>query len=236
MIKNIKFAGHSAIFLETSKQVIAIDPWLEGNPLTPNDLKNPSKLDLIVLSHGHADHAGDTVRLQKNTDCFVAATYELAMILIHEGIPSDKVIPMNKGGTVNHNGVFVTLTHAYHSSSYDSPSKGTLYAGEACSVVIKEDNTTIFHAGDTEVFADLELIGNLYQPQLAFLPIGDRFTMNSIGAATAAKMLGVKRVIPIHYKTFPILEQSAEQFAYLCSKDDIEVIELNPGQIYSCNF
>src|SRR5579862_4650578 len=122
-----KYAGHSALFLYDSDFVSAIDPWLDGNPLCPDDLKNPSRIDLIVLTHGHSDHAGDAVRLQKLTGAKVAATFELAMIMIQEGVPGEAVIPMNKGGTAVVGRYRVTLTHAFHSSSYDSPTRGTLY-------------------------------------------------------------------------------------------------------------
>ena len=121
MTKNtITYAGHSAVFVHMGETIIAIDPWLRGNPLCPAALQSPKKIDIIVLSHGHSDHAGDVIRVQKDTGALVAATYELAMILIAEGIPADKVVPMNKGGSVELHGIEVCLTNAFHSSSYDT--------------------------------------------------------------------------------------------------------------------
>jgi L-ascorbate metabolism protein UlaG (beta-lactamase superfamily) len=229
MIKKIKFAGHAATFIQTDNLDIAIDPWLEGNPICPEELKNPQKIDLIALTHGHADHASDVVRLHKLTGAQVLATYELAMILVGEGVSQDAVIPVNKGGTFEYKGTCITLTHALHSSSYDSPTKGTLYAGEAGGILVRSEKDCVYHAGDTGFFSDMNLIREMYQPSLALLPIGDRFTMGAVEASHAARALGVTTVIPIHFKTFPLLAQSAEQFSVACHKIDVEVCELVPG-------
>ena len=230
MIKTIQFAGHSATFIATDKAIIAIDPWLESNPSCPENLKSPSKIDVIALTHGHADHASDVVRLQKLTGAQVLATYELAMILVGEGVPVDAVLPVNKGGTLDVKGVSITLTHALHSSSYDSPTKGTLYAGEAGGLIIRSGKDSVFHAGDTALFSDLSLIKDMYKPSVALLPIGDRFTMGAEEASHAARLLGVTTAIPIHYKTFPLLAQDASLFTSACHKVDIDVCELQPGE------
>ncbi len=227
-LRTVKYAGHSAVFVESEKMVIGIDPWLEGNPLCPEDLRNPKKLDLIVLTHGHADHAGDALRLAKQYGCKVAATYELAMILTNEGVPSHNVIPMNKGGSVQQEDLRVTLTHAMHSSSYDSAA-GPIYAGEPCGVVLSDETRSVYHAGDTALFSDMKLIGERYHPTLAFLPIGDRFTMGPEEAAKSASLIGCKIAIPIHYKTFDLLTGRADRFAKECSKYGVEAVELEPG-------
>ena len=227
--RTITYAGHSAVFVDIGDQTIAIDPWLRGNPLCPQSLQSPKKLNTIVLTHGHSDHAGDAVRVANATGATIAATYELAMIMIAEGVPAEKVAPMNKGGAVTLGGVEIRLTNAYHSSSYDSKN-GTLYAGEACGVVLSAGNTNIFHAGDTSLFTDLKLIGDTYHPDIAFIPIGDRFTMGPKEAAIAASWVRCKLAIPIHYKTFDLLTGTYPEFASECSKLAIETRELAPGE------
>jgi L-ascorbate metabolism protein UlaG (beta-lactamase superfamily) len=229
MLQKAQFAGHAAVFLRLNDLDIAIDPWLEGNPATPEGLKNPDKLDLIVLSHGHSDHASDAVRIQQRTGAHLAATYELANIVMELGVPGDKILWMNKGGSVEHRGVQIALTHAYHSSSYDHPTKGPLYAGEPCGVVVRDGQSSVYHAGDTALFSDMSLIAKRYQPQIAFLPIGDLLTMGGEEAADAAMLLGVERAVPIHFKTFPMLAQDAGPFIQGCKGVGIEATELAPG-------
>ena len=229
MQRSITYAGHSAVIVKCGDTRVAIDPWLKGNPMCPHDLQKPGPLDLIVLSHGHSDHASDAVRVAHESGASIAATYELAMIMIDEGVPSEKVIPMNKGGSATVKGVCVTLTHAYHSSSYDS-SRGTLYAGEPCGIILQRDSWCLYHAGDTALFSDMKLIGELYKPDVALLPIGDRFTMGPVEAARAASMIGCSCAIPIHYKTFDLLTGTFSEFAGECSTLGIEAIEIAPGE------
>lgn len=229
---SITYAGHSAVFIDMGGTHIAIDPWLVGNPLCPEHLQNPQKLDLIVVTHGHSDHASDVVRVAKHTGAKIAATYELAMILISEGIPAEQVIPMNKGGTAEMNGVKVRLTHALHSSSYDGK-LGSVYAGEACGAIVSHKSASVYHAGDTSLFSDMKLIGEQYQPTIALLPIGDRFTMGPDEAALAASWLGCKVAIPIHYKTFGLLTGTYEEFARACDARHVRHLELEPGQTKS---
>jgi L-ascorbate metabolism protein UlaG (beta-lactamase superfamily) len=225
----LTYAGHSAVFINFNHQVVAIDPWLKGNPLCPQHLIEPKKLDIIALTHGHADHASDVVRLSLLTGAKVVATYELAMILVDEGIPNNQIVPMNKGGCVKLEGFTVRLTDAYHSSSYDGK-KGTLYAGEACGVVVSDETgNCVYHAGDTSLFSDMKLIGELYRPTLALLPIGDRFTMGPKEAARAAKMVGAKVTAPIHYKTFELLTGTYEEFASECAALGVNQRELEIG-------
>ena len=224
----ITYLGHSAVLL-TGRTTLAIDPWLQGNPMCPESQYNPQKLDFIVLTHGHADHAGDAVRLAKQTKAKVIATFELANLLAEEGVPGEQLVHMNKGGEIELAGLRVRLTHAFHSNSFDT-SKGPRYAGEACGVIVSDAGSSIYHAGDTALFSDLKLIGDIYQPQLALLPIGDRFTMNPKEAALAAKWLNVKRAIPIHYATFPPLTGTAPEFIHECEKLQIPASELKIGE------
>ncbi|MCB0334288.1 MAG: metal-dependent hydrolase [Bdellovibrionales bacterium] len=231
-IESITFAGHSAVFLNAGDSVIAIDPWLEGNPSCPNELKSPKRIDLIVLTHGHADHASEAVHLAKQYGSKIAATYELAVLMQQEGVAPEQTFPMNKGGTISWNGFTVTLTNAFHSSSYDT-AKGTVYAGEACGVIIGDGSRHIYHAGDTCLFEDMALIQKRYQPEIALLPIGDRFTMGPEEAAQAAKLIGCKLAIPIHYKTFDLLTGTAEEFSKACGALSIETLALEPGQTHS---
>lgn len=225
----ITYAGHSAVFVQLAGIHLAVDPWLQGNPLCPSELQSPSKLDLIVLTHGHSDHAGDAVRVAKATGASIAATYELAMIMVAEGISSDKVIPMNKGGSVDFKGVAITLTNAFHSSSFDG-NHGTVYAGEACGAIIAAGETVLYHAGDTELFGDMRILGERHQPTVAMLPIGDRFTMGPADAAQAAEWLRCGLAIPIHYKTFDLLSGTYEEFGRECDRRGVPHRELQPGE------
>jgi L-ascorbate metabolism protein UlaG (beta-lactamase superfamily) len=149
-----------------------------------------------------------------------------------EGVAPEQLMPMNKGGSIEYKGVKVSFTHAQHSSSYDT-SKGPVYAGEACGVVLSAGRYSIYHAGDTAMFSDMELIGELYRPYIALLPIGDCFTMGPAHAARAAKFIGCRIAIPIHHKTFDALTGTAEMFRKECSRFDIEVVELLPGEALS---
>lgn len=230
MSKNtITYAGHSAVLAQLGGKTIAIDPWLRGNPLCPPSLQSPKDIDIIVLSHGHSDHASDAARVQKATGALLAATYELAMIMIGEGVPSDKVLPMNKGGSVTIDGLEIRLTNAYHSSSYDTKN-GTVYAGEACGVIVSSGSACVYHAGDTALFTDIKLIGDAFKPDIALLPIGDRFTMGPEEAAQAAAWTQCKVAVPIHYKTFELLTGTYGEFAQACRKLGVETKELAPGE------
>jgi L-ascorbate metabolism protein UlaG (beta-lactamase superfamily) len=228
----ITYAGHSAVFVEMGGLSVAIDPWLKGNPLCPHALQEPGKLDLIALTHGHSDHAGDVIRVQKLTGARIVATYELAMILIDEGVAADKVIPMNKGGGVTVDSLNVRLTDAYHSSSYDG-TKGTAYAGEACGVLLSSGDRCVYHAGDTSLFSDMKLIGELYGPTVALLPIGDRFTMGPHEAAHAARLIRPQVAIPIHYKTFDLLTGTYAEFAKECDAHKVRHTELQVGESFT---
>ncbi len=151
------------------------------------------------------------------------------MILIKEGANPDKIIGMNKGGTTSFSNFKITLTHAFHSSSYDTAA-GPVYAGEPCGVVLNDGKRTFYHSGDTALFSDMELIGDSYKPEIGFFASGDTYTMNPSEAAKAANWIGCRLAFPIHYKTFPALVQSGDEFISACRKYDIDAEELEPGK------
>jgi len=230
----ITHGGHSCIIVNTGKKVIGIDPWISG-PTTPESVKNLKALDYIFLTHGHSDHAGDTVSLAKKFGSKVYATYELAMLLIKSGIPESQVFPMNKGGGIEIDELngFACLTHAMHSNSFEINGEN-VYAGEACGVVLQVEGATLYHAGDTALFGDMSIIGDMHEIDVVFIPIGDRFTMGPEEAALSLQLLNPKTVVPIHHSTFPLLTGSVESFAQCIEELDIEVeiAALTPGEVF----
>ncbi len=231
-IDRIAYCGHSSIILEGSEKVVAIDPWFAGNPTCPDLCQSPGKLDVIVLTHGHSDHAGDAVRLGKQYGSKICATYELAQLLIKSGVPEGNVIPMNKGGSVEVEGFRVSLTHAQHSNSYEFKGEN-VYAGEACGAIVRSENTCFYHAGDTSLFSDMKLIRETYQPDIGFFPIGDHFTMGPKEAAKAVEFIACKLAIPIHHSTFPLLTGTPEEFEKACLSLDVQVVTLKAGESHS---
>ena len=214
----IKFLGHSCFELTESRNVL-IDPFISGNPAAPDVELKP---DIIAVTHAHSDHLGDTAELAKKHKCKVISIHEVSKYLDARGIPCEG---MNKGGTVKLDGVDFTMTEAVHSSSFED-SDGCCPAG-----FVIRDKTSVYHAGDTALFGDMKLIKELYRPEIAILPIGDRYTMGIREAATAASWLHSKIVIPMHYGTFPAIEQSPHEFAELVSSlCDSEVVILKPGE------
>jgi L-ascorbate metabolism protein UlaG (beta-lactamase superfamily) len=200
----ITWLGHATFILRTpgGKRLI-LDPWLTSNPACPESMKKPPKVDLIVVSHGHSDHMDDLVPVARESGAPVIAAFELCEWLGMKGIVNTS--PMNKGGTQNVAGVTITMTDARHSSGYMDNGQ-MVYMGEPAGYVIRlEDGMTIYYAGDTSLFGDMRLIGDMYKPEIAFLPIGDRFTMDPAGAARACEWLGVRQVVPMHWGTFPLL-------------------------------
>lgn len=212
--------GHSAFRFETpSGKTIYVDPFLQYNPKTPDSEKNPSEADYILLTHGHSDHVGDTVELAKKTGATVVGMLELIEVLKSKGLPEDQGNGMNKGGSVYFDDFKVTMVSANHSSSYDGQ-----YTGEPAGLIIRfKDGYTVYHAGDTNIMYDMKIYGELYKPDIVFLPIGDHFTMGPVEAAYAAKLIGAKTVVPIHYGTWPLLIGTPEELRKHIDKD-IEVL------------
>ena len=221
--------GHATFLFRTpgGKRVM-MDPWISTNPSCPDSAKQIGALDLILITHGHGDHTGDAVNLGRSTGAQVVAPYELALWLQKKGLQN--VTGMNPGGTIRAFGLSVTMVPAIHSSSVDD-GEAVVYTGSATGYVIAfEDGTTIYYAGDTAVFGDMRLIGELYRPAAAFLPIGDFYTMGPEQAAKAVELLGVRQVVPMHYGTFPVLTGTPARLRELVSPRGVEVIELQPGE------
>ena len=217
---NIKFLGHSCFELTNNRNVL-IDPFISGNPTSPDVELKP---DIIAVTHAHSDHLGDTVELAKKHNCKVISIHEVSKYLDTRGIPCEG---MNKGGTVTLDSIDFTMTEAVHSSSFGD-SDGGCPAG-----FVITDEKSVYHAGDTALFGDIKLIAELYHPEISLLPIGDRYTMGIKEAATAASWLRSKIVIPMHYGTFPAIEQSPHKFAELVSSlCDSEVVILKPGESF----
>jgi L-ascorbate metabolism protein UlaG (beta-lactamase superfamily) len=224
---SLTWLGHSTFRFDTpGGKRIYVDPFLNGNPKTPDHEKEPERVDIIAITHGHGDHVGDAVELAKKHGAVVVAPVELAdWLVMKQDLPQDKVRDPNKGGTVDVDGIKITLTDAKHSSSTND---GT-YTGEPCGLVFElENGTKLYFAGDTNVFGDMQLIRRLYAPQVAILPIGDHYTMGPKEAALALELLGVDRCVPCHYGTFPILRGTPDQLREFAP--DVEILAPEPGE------
>ncbi len=225
MAGTLTWLGHAAFRLDSPGGTrLYIDPWLE-NPRCPASEREPERVDAIALTHGHSDHVGETLKLAQRFGCPVVALVELRAWLTKQGLPEDMTQAPNKGGTVTVKGITITLTDANHSSS--SPDGG--YLGEPAGLVVTlEDGTTLYFAGDTNVFGDMQLIGRLYRPQVAVLPIGDHFTMGPKEAALALELLGAPRCVPCHFGTFPLLSGTPQALRELAPAG-VEIVEVEPG-------
>ncbi|HLO10976.1 MAG TPA: metal-dependent hydrolase [Pseudoneobacillus sp.] len=217
----VSYHGHSVVKVETNGKVILIDPFITGNSLT-DLLLDELKPNVIILTHGHNDHVGDTVALAKKHNTLVIAIHELATFLSWQGV---KVHGMSIGGAYDFDFGKVKLTPAFHGSSYVTENKEIIYCGMPAGILLTVEGKTIYHAGDTALFSDMKLIGDRNSIEIAFLPIGDNFTMGPEDAAYAANLLNAKKVVPIHYNTFPPIKQDPQKF--------VQLLESNTGIVLS---
>ena len=222
----LKWLGHASFRLDSVEgKRIYVDPFLQG-PTCPDDEREPERVDLILLTHGHGDHVGSTLDLWQKHKPRVIAPVELRDWLQRQGVEGGPGNDPNKGGTVDADGIKVTLTNAFHSSSNDDGD----YTGEPVGLVVEVENgRKVYFAGDTCVFGDMELIRRLYSPDVAVLPIGGHYTMDPKEAALAVELLGVDRVVPCHYGTFPILKGTPAELKELAP--GVEVYDIEPGDL-----
>jgi L-ascorbate metabolism protein UlaG (beta-lactamase superfamily) len=212
----ITWIGHSALKLEGSKTVF-IDPFLSGNPVASMGLDKVTKADAVVVTHDHGDHLGDGYAICKKTGAVLVAIYEIAEAASRQGLNAEG---MNIGGTVNVNGIAISLVPAFHTGGL---------GGTATGAVVEIDGKKVYHAGDTGLTMEMQLIGEMYTPDIAFLPIDGRFNMGPRLAAKAVELLNVPKVVPFHYDTFPLVKGSPEEFKQLVGNKS-QVIILKPGE------
>ncbi len=229
----ITYLGHSAFrFVTPGGEQIIIDPFLTNNPHTPEELKRVGELDTMLITHGHFDHFDDVESLWGQTGARTLSNFEIMSYLQGQGVENAQ--PIMKGGTAQVGGIKVTATNAFHGSSIALDDGSLIYAGEPMGFVVEfESGFKLYHAGDTALFGDMRLIGELYNPDVAFLPIGDRLTMGPLEAAHAVRLLGVNHVVPMHYSpdVMPIFTGTPEQFRQRVSElaPGVNVHVMNPG-------
>jgi L-ascorbate metabolism protein UlaG (beta-lactamase superfamily) len=225
--------GHSAFRLDFAGKAVLIDPFFTGNPAFVSDKAAAIKgVSHILLTHGHGDHVGDTIDIAKQTGATVVANYDLCMWLVGKGL--EKFDPMNTGGTTEQGGFSVTLVRADHSSG-EMQNGAPVYLGNPCGVIVKaKGEPTVYHLGDTDIFSDMALIAEIHQPKVAFVPIGDRFTMSPATAALAInKFLKVETAVPCHYGSFPIIEPNADKFVAAMKGSAAKVVVPEKGKPFT---
>jgi L-ascorbate metabolism protein UlaG (beta-lactamase superfamily) len=226
----LTWLGHGTFQIATATdKTVLVDPWVQSNPMCPEALKSFNRVDTLLLSHGHFDHIADAVDIAKKHTPQVVAIYETCVWLQSKGVTNTS--PMNKGGTQKVGELEVTMVNAIHSCGITDGDK-IIYGGEASGFVIKlPGGLRVYHAGDTAVFGDMKLIGELYAPDVAMLPIGDHFTMGPREAALAIRLLGVRHVIPMHFATFPALTGTPDRLRELTQDiSGLEIHALKPGE------
>ena len=218
----ITWLGHAAFKIEIAGKTVLIDPWLDGNPTSPVKASEITEADIVYVTHDHTDHLGDAFNICKRTNATFVGTFELGNLAQEKGVKN--VMGLNIGGRVEIQGVKLWVVHAFHTASKGAPT----------GVVVEGEGKSVYHAGDTGLFGDMQLIGELYRLDVALLPIGGYYTMEAREAAEAVRLLKPKAVIPMHYKTFPVLAQSAEEFVEKVKEKapETRVVVLKPGESY----
>jgi L-ascorbate metabolism protein UlaG (beta-lactamase superfamily) len=216
----ITWFGHAAFKIEVANKIVLVDPWLDGNPTSPVKASEIDKADIVFVTHDHRDHLGDAFAICKKTDATFASVVELANHAKENGVR--RVVGLNFGGSIDIEGVKLSIVPAVHTSSRGAPT----------GVVVQGEGKTVYHAGDTALFGDMQFIGEFYKIDLALIPIGGYYTMDAKEAVEAIKLLKPKAVIPMHYKTFPVLAQSADEFVKIAKGKvpRVKVVVLKPGE------
>jgi len=219
-LARITWFGHSAFKIEVAGKIVLIDPWLDGNPSSPVRASEISRADVVYVTHDHGDHLGQAFEICKRTGAAFVATYELGNYAMENGVKN--VFGLNIGGSIEFEGVKLYVVQAVHTSS----------RGEPTGVIVEGEGKRVYHAGDTGIFGDMHLIGEIYRPNLALLPIGGYYTMDAEAAAEAVRLIEPDAVIPMHYKTFPVLAQTADAFVEALKKKApiVKVAVLKPGE------
>lgn len=223
--------GHSAFKIDIDDASILIDPFLTGNPSFPEELdveQVAEGVTHVILTHGHDDHIGDSIEILKKTGAQLTSNFEICMWATRQGV--DNISPMNTGGLVNAGPFKVALTAAVHSSSKQSDGEA-IYLGNPHGVIIEvPGQKVLYHMGDTDIFSDMALINEIYRPRIGIVPIGDRFTMGGKVAALACrKFFDFDTIVPCHYGSFPIIDQTSDTFVGAMGPDGGKVSALNPG-------
>ncbi|MEM2104650.1 MAG: metal-dependent hydrolase [Candidatus Bathyarchaeia archaeon] len=214
--------GHAAFKIELNGKSVLVDPWLDENPASPVKASEIERADIVYVTHDHFDHLGDSIAICRKTNAVFVSTFELSSYARENGVKN--IAGLNIGGCVEIEGIKLRMVHAFHTCSRGAPT----------GVVVEGEGKNVYHAGDTGIFGDMQIIGELYNIDLALIPIGGYYTMGVFEAAEAVRLINPKAVIPMHYKTFPVLAQSASEFVdkVRVKAPKVKVVVLNPGETY----